>query len=150
MTRRAEPGGWYEDFRYRLRFEGPARQAYQSLRATRTGKGINTRITYAVSVTVPEYGDQRAVKIRLANYTRRHLVTVTVGGPTESPHRYADGALGMWYPEDGLDRKWQPEEGLLTLIRYGRLHLFQETYWREYGDRPGPEAPHAPQGKEAA
>jgi hypothetical protein len=69
-------------------------------------------------------------------------VRVTADGPTRSPHRYADGHLCMWYPDDGPELVWQPEEGLLALIQYVRLHLFREAYWRRYHLWPGPEAPH--------
>jgi hypothetical protein len=150
--RRANPGGWYDDFRYRIRFEGEARKAFSSMRTSRTGKGIKTGVVvYTLHVTVPEFNEQRLIKIALRNWTRPSVRSVTADGPTDSPHRYSNGSLCMWYPSDGPDLMWQPEEGLLGLIQYARVHLFREAYWRRYGDWPGPEAPHgADEAKEAA
>ena len=31
---------------------------------------------------------------------------VFTDGPQESPHRYADGSLCMWYPRDPIDLQW--------------------------------------------
>lgn len=148
--RRAKPAGWYEDFRYRLRFEAPAHRAYPSLRSIRTGNGTSAEIVYTLTVTVPEYLTRRAITIRIADLTRPFLAAVTVDGPTTSPHRYRDGQLCMWHPDDGPELVWQPEEGLLGLIQYVCVHLFRESYWREYAYWPGPEAPHGSELKEAA
>lgn len=149
--RRANPGGWYDDFPYRIHFERGAGAAFPSLSVSRTGKGSKAgAIVYALRVTVPEF-DQRRIKIMLMNWTRPCVKSVTADGPTASPHRYHDGRLCMEYPGDGPDRTWQPDEGLLALIRYAQVHLFKEAFWRRYGEWPGPEAPHAVgEGKEAA
>jgi hypothetical protein len=57
----------------------------------------------------------------------------------------------MWHPGDRPDLTWQPEEGLLGLIRYAQVHLFKEAFWRRYDEWPGLEAPHAEgEAKEAA
>lgn len=50
---------------------------------------------------------------------------------------------------------WTPDEGLLGLIQYARIHLFREEYWRETGGLKGgiwagPEAPHDGPKEEAA
>ena len=140
--RAASPTGWHDDFRYRLRFEASARSAYPSLHSTRTGHASAAEIVYTLMVAVPEYREHRLVRVRFANLTRPYLVAVTVDGPTESKHRYADGSLCMWSPDDGPGLQWHPEERLLGLIQYVRVHLFREAYWREYDYWPGPEAPH--------
>jgi hypothetical protein len=150
--RRAKPGGWYDDFRYRIHFEGEARRAFPSMRVSRTGKGIKTGVVvYTLHVTVPEFDDRRLIKITLRNWRQPSVESVTADGPPDSPHRYRSGHLCMWYPGDGPDLTWQPEEGLLGLIRYAEVHLFREAFWRRYGEWPGPEAPHAEgEAKEAA
>ena len=63
-------------------------------------------------------------------------------GPTESPHRYQDGTLCMWYPQDPKERRWTFSDGLLHLIGLIQVHLIREHLWRETGDWPGDEAPH--------
>jgi hypothetical protein len=150
--RRAKPGGWYDDFRYRIHFEGETRRVFPAMRVSRTGKGIKTGIVvYSMHVTVPEFNDRRLIKITLKNWRRPYVESVTADGPSDSPHRYGSGRLCMWYPGDGPDLTWQPEEGLLRLIRYAELHLFKEAFWRRYDDWPGPEAPHGEgEAKEAA
>ena len=150
--RRAKSGGWYDDFRYRIHFEGEARRTFPSLRVSRTGKGIKSgAVVYTLHATVPEFEQRRRIKITLMNWTRPSVKSVTADGPTSSPHRYGDHALCMWHPGDGPDLRWQPEEGLLRLIRYAQVHLFKEEFWRSYGEWPGPEAPHAEgEAKEAA
>jgi hypothetical protein len=141
--RRSKPSAcWYEDLRYRMRFESPARQTFRSLSCTQTGKGRKAEIIYRLTVSVPEYAQSRRITIRLTNYKRPFLVGVSADGPTNSPHRYSSGHLCIWYPSDGPELKWQPDEGLLGLIQYTRVHLYREAYWRQFGFWPGPEAPH--------
>ena len=55
------------------------------------------------------------MRVRFANFTRPYLVAVSVDGPTESKHRYADGSLCMWSPDDGPDLQWRPEKALTAL-----------------------------------
>lgn len=141
--RRAKPGSWYDDFRYRLRFEGAARTAFPSMSVSRTGKGRKAgSVVYTLYVSVPEFNDRRLVRIALWNDRCATVQSVTADGPTESPHRYSDEALCMWYPKDGVDQRWVADDGLLRLIRCTQVHLFKEAYWRRYGEWPGPEAPH--------
>jgi len=95
--RRAKPGGWYDDFRYRIHFEGEARRVFPSMRVSRTGKGIKTGIVvYSTHVTVPEFDDRRLIKITLKNWRRPYVESVTADGPSASPHRYGSGGLCMW------------------------------------------------------
>lgn len=68
---------------------------------------------------------------------------IYVDGPTESPHRYGERELCIWYPRDPPERRWVFEDGLLVLINLIQAHLFREAWWREKGEWLGPEAPHA-------
>jgi hypothetical protein len=141
--RRAKPGGWYDNFQYRLRFERAAKKAFPSISTSRTGKGKKSgAIIYTLHVMVPEVNELRLITIKLRNWSRPCVQSVTADGPTKSPHRYSDGHLCMWHPSDGPELMWQPEEGLVGVIQYARVHLFREEYWRRYGTWPGPEAPH--------
>lgn len=94
---------------------------------------------------VPHY-ETRTVEIRFSDWSRRP--EVFVDGPDESPHRYSDGSLCMWYPDDAPERRWVFADGLLALLNLIQAHLFREAWWRETGEWLGPEAPHAPVPKE--
>lgn len=95
-----------------------------------------------VEVELPGYGSRR---VRIA-FDRDHVTTPRVfsDGPTDSKHRYSDGSLCMWYPEDPPEQRWVHSDGLLALIGYSIQHLFREEWWRETGEWLGPEAPHSP------
>jgi hypothetical protein len=67
---------------------------------------------------------------------------VLVDGPTESPHRYSDNTLCMWYPDDPRDRRWVPSYGSADLIVRIAAHLIREAWWRQTGEWIGPEVPH--------
>lgn len=157
MARRRKPTPWYHDFRTRLRFEGAAQREYpdQSLRDRKVGKGRHAEIVYVVKVTVPEYPVTRTLTIRLANFSEPGFIAVSVDGPTESPHRYRERDLCMWPPSAPAEERWMPDEGLLALIQYARVHLFREEYWRGTGGRDdgiwaGDEAPHDDVKEQAA
>jgi hypothetical protein len=68
---------------------------------------------------------------------------VFVDGPRDSPHRYSDGSLCMWYPGDPIDLRWARRDGAAALVGCIALHLIREQWWRETGDWVGPVAPHA-------
>lgn len=90
---------------------------------------------------MPHY-EPRNVEIRFSDRSR--TPDVFVDGPTESPHRYKDGGLCMWYPWDRSEQRWVFSDGLLALLNYIQAHLFREAWWREMGEWLGPEAPHGP------
>ena len=106
-----------------------------------TGRGPGSTVTYRLRVPVPYY-EEREVCIRLANYTEPYCLWVTADGPTDSPHRYDEHRLCMWYPDDPPEQRWEARDGLLALIRHAQVHLFKEAYWRETGKWVGPQAPH--------
>lgn len=88
---------------------------------------------------VPYY-DRRQVEIRFNNWSK--TPKVFADGPTDSPHRYADGSLCMWHPADPRELCWDFRDGLLMLLNYIQAHLFREAWWRETGEWLGAEAPH--------
>ena len=138
--RRRKPQPWYTDIRARLRFEREARARYPDLTCA-GGRGRGARITYGITVMIPEYGERR-VCISLINGFEPFGAEIRADGPSDSPHRFADGCLCIWYPSDPDDRKWVGGDGLAELIAHVRIHLFKEAYWRETGEWLGPEAPH--------
>lgn len=61
----------------------------------------------------------------------------------ESPHRYSDGRLCMWYPEDPAELRWTWQNGGEELIAHICAHLIREYWWQQTGEWPGPEGPHS-------
>lgn len=137
---RRRRGGWFDDFRARIRFEHDARLAYREVRGSRVGRHPQ-EVIYGLIVEVPEYED-REVEIRFYNGSKPGEPRITVDGPEESPHRYDSGTLCIWEPEDDVDQRWVAKDGLLALITLIRLHLFREAYWRQHGEWLGPEVIH--------
>jgi hypothetical protein len=56
-------------------------------------------------------------------------------GWNASPHRYGKHRLCIWYPSDDNERRWVPDDGLLSLLGMTAHHLFKEAWWRETGGR---------------
>ena len=67
---------------------------------------------------------------------------VFVDGSDDSPHRYGDGSLCMWYPADPPERRWTFDDGLNALLGHVAVHLVKEQTWRDTGEWLGDEAPH--------
>ena len=130
-------GPWYGKFQEKLSFERGARAVYPDLRTSIARMG---GYWAELEVDLTGYGSRH---LRIS-FDRDHVTgpMVTVDGPTDSPHRYADGSLCMWYPPDPDDKRWIVSDGLLPLIGYAALHLFREEWWRETGHWLGNEAPH--------
>lgn len=135
-SRRSDPGPWYGNDRERVRFEGAARLTVAGLRV-RNGDGR----TYSFQAQVPHYGVLRDVTIAFSRRNPR-VPQIRASGPTESPHRFDDGALCVWDPRGPANERWQFDDGLLHLTGLVVQHLFKEEWWREYKEWLGPEAPH--------
>ncbi len=101
---RRRKGGWFDDFRTRIRFEHHARCAHNSLKGSKPG-GRPQEIIYRLTVDVPEY-EPRQVEIRFFNGSRPGAPRIAVDGPEESPHRYSDGTLCIWEPTDPESQRW--------------------------------------------
>lgn len=131
-------GPWFGEFKERLSFELRGKRAFPGL-VTSSGRGW---FTIEVDVDVRGY-EPRHLRIV---FDRAHVESPAVfaDGPTESKHRYSDGALCIWYPFDSPDQRWVRGDGLGPLIGYAARHLFYEAWWRETGHWLGPEAPHGP------
>lgn len=67
---------------------------------------------------------------------------VHVDGPEESPHRYGNGELCMWYPWDPPERRWTLEDGAASLAATIAAHLLREEWFRKTGEWVGEEVRH--------
>ena len=125
----------------RLIFEREARSQFPGLQRVAVPGGFQ----YVVTLSVPHY-EARRVRIRFR--ANSDVPVVLADGPDDSPHRYGDGRLCMWYPDDPVENRWVFEDGLLALIGLVIAHLFREAWWWETGEWVGEEVPHSPQAKE--
>lgn len=134
-------GPQYAQFIARLNWERAAEREFPDLVGTQGHKGYQ----YKVTVQVPHY---ELRKIRVLFSGGSDVPSVFVDGPQDSPHRFGDGSLCMWYPKDPIERRWVFEDGLLDLLGLTLAHLFREGWWRETGEWPGEEKAHGANGKE--
>ena len=134
-------GPWYGLTVVRLNFERGVKTQFPHLRGGRIKGG------YQYLATVPVSGyEPRKTRILFSGMTI--VPSVFADGPRESPHRYHDDSLCMWYPGDPVERRWVFEDGLVTLMGLVMAHLFKEAWWRETGEWLGEEIPHETQSKE--
>lgn len=75
---------------------------------------------------------------------RQHpeAIVVYASGPSDSPHRYADGSLCMWFPRDPASARWTRTDGPVLLLAHVIAHLAREEWWRRTGEWVGAEADH--------
>jgi len=137
---------WFDDIPTVIIFERAARREFAALkrRELRTLR----RLIYELPVEIPGYDQERQVRIEFpaAPTAWPHII---VDGPSDSPHRYGDGSLCMFYPGDPIDRRWTLSDGLAALIDTIAVHLFQEEDARPGHGWSGEEAPHAPSSRPA-
>ena len=62
---------------------------------------------------VEHYGEVREVEIAFEAYAE--LPRISVDGPG-SPHRFSDGSLCIWHPEDPRQQRGERSDGLFALI----------------------------------
>lgn len=134
-------GPWYEDFRKRKIFQGDVDTRSFDLSFVPVRKGKNRHAEYQASIEVDGY-ESRQVRIIFRQHGNKDFPVVIADGPTESPHRYSDNRLCLWYPFDPKTNRWVFSDGLLHLLSIIQAHLFREAWWREYGEWLGPEKAH--------
>ena len=133
-------GPWYgNDFR-RVVFERGVRRHFPALRMSTHTSGNRAGRLYQAHLDVPHFERRRveAFFSKQAPYWAR----ISADGPDDSPHRYEDGRLCIWHPDDPDSDRWVHDDGLLMLLGLITAHLFREAWWRETGEWLGPEAGH--------
>ena len=97
---------------------------------------------FAVAFTVaPDGVPPRAVTVQFRPDSPR-IPRVHVDGPSASPHRYNDGTLCMWHPDDPPPMRWTPEAGPADLVTRIAVHLVKEEWFRRTGEWIGDEVQH--------
>ena len=135
MIRNRRPGNlkaawWCRDVAARGRMEAGIRSRYPGIKISKSAE----RLTYELDLDLEVYEPRRITIVFKADEPPS-CVAVFADGPTESPHRYGERRLCMWYPADPPELRWLPEHRLVGLIEMSRLHLFREEYWRRTGGR---------------
>lgn len=133
-------GPWYGEGGRRILFEQGVRQRHPELQACTASQRKHAGQCYRLTIDVPSF-EPRKVRI-LFPKSHPEMPCITVDGPSESPHRYPDGSLCIWYPWDSQDNQWVLDDGFNELVGHITLHLFREAYWRMADEWLGPEAPH--------
>jgi hypothetical protein len=121
-------------------FERAARREYAGLQ--RQDARRPRRLSYELCVDVPGYDEERHVRIEFPAAPDA-WPRVIVDGHEDSPHRYSDGSLCLFYPGDAPEQRWVLADGLAALIDTIRVHLFQEEDARCGHGWSGEQAPHA-------
>ena len=136
------PPPWFVTFAPRLRFVGEAQLAVATpVRVVKPSRRCRGGFAVAFVLT-PDGLEPRQVRIEFAP-SNPEVPRVFVDGPIDSPHRYEDGSLCMWFPKDPVELRWRRADGAAELLGCIALHLLREQWWRETGEWVGPEAPHA-------
>lgn len=147
------PWSWLADPPRRARIEAAARSAYPELRYRRRQRAEGPVHLYDMDIPVPGYETcYVTVEILESRPSSPRVFADRPAGPDASPHRFATRGyrqLCIWHPDDPAQRRWVPDDGLLTLFGMIAHHLFKEGWWRETGGFNGGEwlgdqCPHGP------
>lgn len=132
------PPPWYDRPGRRISFVHELR----ALEGVRLGRDPNHKGGLVVSFAIcPSGVPRRNVTIQFLPLSP-NVPRVYVDGPAESPHRYDDGSLCMWYPFDPPERKWNPNAGAADLVTRIAVHLIKEEWYRRSGEWIGEEVGH--------
>lgn len=142
MTRRPawRRPAWYTRPAVRIAFQHRLGACGQQVSVVRPPRRHRGGFGLAVRLHVPDVSEQ-VVSI-IFNPGAPEVPCVYTDGPSESPHRYADGALCMWFPYDPPEQRWTRNDGPVALLGHVVAHLLREEWWRRTGEWPGEEAPH--------
>ena len=139
-------GPWYNDHRSLVNFQRGVTKQIWDFSFKKVSNGKNSYAIYQFLIEVNGYGP-RLVEIKFRQNGNQDFPIVIADGPGDSPHRYQDKSLCLWYPYDPKSSRWVFADGLLHLLSIIQAHLFREAWWREYGEWLGPEKTHNGQKK---
>ncbi|MGW2649870.1 hypothetical protein ACWC2T_34415 [Streptomyces sp. NPDC001393] len=142
MTRRPawRRPAWYTRPAARIAFQHRLAACVQPVEAIRPPRRHRGGFALAIKLDVPDVTEQTVTIV--FNPAAPEMPYVYTDGPSESPHRYSDGALCMWFPYDPPELRWTRSDGSAALLGHVVAHLLREEWWRSTGEWPGEEAPH--------
>ena len=135
-------GPWYNNYRERINFQSGVNKQKLKYSFERVSIGGKSNAKFKFSIDVSRY-ETRRVEIIFRQHANRDFPRVIADGPKDSPHRYNDNSLSLWYPYDPKSSRWVFTDGLPHLLSIIQAHLFREAWWREYGEWLGPEKSHS-------
>jgi hypothetical protein len=135
---RREPA-WYARPAPRILFQSQLAACGVDVHAVRPPRRHRGGFAVAVHLRVPDVTDQTVTIVFGRAPAAVHVYT---DGPADSPHRYSDGSLCMWHPDDPADQRWTRRDGPAALLGHIVAHLLRERWWRCTGEWPGREAVH--------
>ncbi len=134
---------WYTRPAARLAFQRHIVSAGLPARVVRAPKDLPGGFALAVDIQHPDLPAQTVTIAFGPGFPE--IPRVSSDGPAQSPHRYGDGSLCMWYPGDPPEQRWdRRRDGPVGLVGLILAHLMREEWWRLTGEWAGPEAEHAP------
>lgn len=129
---------WFDQPGRRIAFVHQLRE----LESIGIGRDFKRRSGFVVSFALTPHGlTARAVTVQFLPHSA-NIPRVHVDGPTDSPHRYEDGTLCMWHPEDDPPMRWTLEDGPSDLVIRIAVHLIKEEWFRRTGEWIGHEVKH--------
>jgi hypothetical protein len=133
------PPSWTDTPAGRLLFVHELRGCGVPVRVVKPDRRHRGGFAVAVTVTPP---DMPACRVHIVFAQGGEVPGVHVDGPIDSPHRYDDGGLCMWYPHDPPGHRWTRRDGARALLGQVVAHLVREEWWRRTGEWIGDETPH--------
>lgn len=140
-----QPPAWYAYPAGRLRFLAELRSCGVRARQTpisRSDRAHRGGFQAECDLMVPGLPSRR---VRIVFAGRGTVPSVYADDPADSPHRYSDGALCMWYPLDPEEARWTRRDGAAALLGHITAHLLREAWWRMTGEWLGDEVSHGDQ-----
>jgi hypothetical protein len=133
---------WYAKPASRLLFQHQLAACGAAVRAIPPPRRYRGGFALAVRLRLPDLVDQTVTIV--FGRGNSAVPRVYTDGPSESPHRYPDGSLCMWYPYDPAEQRWTRRDGPAALLGHIVAHLIREEWWRRTGEWPSEEAGHLP------
>lgn len=133
---------WYVRPAPRILFQHQLAACGLPVRAVRPSRRHRGGFALAIWLHIPDIANQTLTIV--FGTTASAVPHVYTAGSSESPHRYPDGSLCMWYPDDASEQRWTRRDGPSALLGHIVAHLLREEWWRRTGEWPGAEAGHFP------
>lgn len=123
---------WYAKPAPRVLFQRQLAACGVPVRVIRPPRRQRGGFALAVGLRLPDIPDQTVMIV--FGPAASAVPYVYAGECSESPHRYPDGSLCMWYPGDPAEQRWTRRDGPSALLGHIVAHLLREEWWRRTGE----------------